>query len=94
MKNRAITVSGRQAKRAKPAPVHQGEFVDLVKQALRRFHDPEWLSRNSPLATPYLLGRRLLEMPAPLLSGKGLSDKGQTERGGKKESTLKKRDKM
>ncbi|MBV7331402.1 hypothetical protein KFU94_24830 [Chloroflexi bacterium TSY] len=29
-----------------------------------------------------------------LLSGKGLSDKGQTERGRKKESTLKKRDKM
>ena len=31
-------------------------FVGILEQALKHFRDPVWLGKNSPLATPYLLG--------------------------------------
>ncbi|MCB0110573.1 MAG: hypothetical protein KDE53_31850, partial [Caldilineaceae bacterium] len=34
-------------------------FATEVEQALKHYQDPEWMGANSPLASPYFLGRRL-----------------------------------
>lgn len=36
-------------------------FSKIVRDALKHYHDPAWLGQHSPLATPYFLGRILLE---------------------------------
>jgi hypothetical protein len=38
-------------------------FERHVKQALRLFDDPDRLGRESPLASPYFLGRALRDLP-------------------------------
>jgi tetratricopeptide (TPR) repeat protein len=41
-------------------------FERHVKQALKLFDDPERLGRESPLASPYFLGRALRDLPRPV----------------------------
>lgn len=48
-------------------------FVDQLKEALKYYHKPEWLTEHSPLATPYFLGAALsnVDKRAEMASGWG-----------------------
>lgn len=37
-------------------PTHAVSYIEQVRQALNRLHEPDWLGQNSPLAAPYFLG--------------------------------------
>ncbi|GAB4425287.1 MAG: hypothetical protein OHK0015_05160 [Chloroflexi bacterium OHK40] len=47
-------------------PIALTPFERHVKQALRLFREPERLGRESPLASPYVLGRALRDLPRPV----------------------------
>ena len=58
---------------------HAGEimkkspFVAVVEQALKRYQDPTWLGKNSPLASPFFLGTQLTaDAVTPLARGRVL----------------------
>lgn len=42
-----------------PAGSAQSLFIAAVADALKHYNDPQWLGKNSPLASPYLLTNRL-----------------------------------
>lgn len=39
-------------------------IADLIKNALKHYHNPEWLGTHSPLATAYFLGEHLTSLSA------------------------------